>query len=127
MKSKTNGRNGHGRSSSERRSTLNTDSTAYPENRPSDGGVAAPAATAVSRRKEQLPGPPPILTLLPDRAARPHQLNKTQLLEVLLAFKKGDFSTRLPVDLEGVDGKIADAFNDVMELSERMAIELQRL
>ena len=34
---------------------------------------------------------------------------------------------RLPVDLEGMDGKIADAFNDVIELNQRMAEELERL
>ena len=38
-----------------------------------------------------------------------------------MAFKKGDFSVRLPVDLEGMDGKIADAFNDVIELNQRMS------
>ena len=34
---------------------------------------------------------------------------------------------RLPVDLEGMDGKIADAFNDVMEMNQRMAEELDRM
>jgi HAMP domain-containing protein/signal transduction histidine kinase/CheY-like chemotaxis protein len=69
------------------------------------------------------------MSILADRgtAARGPQLNKAQLLEALLAFKKGEFTTRLPVDLDGVDGKIADVFNDVMDLSERMAQELQRL
>src|SRR5437870_5363499 len=33
-------------------------------------------------------------------------LNKGMLLHALMAFKKGDFSVRLPVDLEGIDGKI---------------------
>ncbi|WP_428938558.1 HAMP domain-containing protein [Fontivita pretiosa] len=85
-----------------------------------------------------MPSPPPIFsTLLPDRAparqreqerpANGRHLDKTQLLEALLAFKKGDFSVRLPIDLDGVDGKIADAFNEVMEQSDRMAGELQRL
>ena len=54
-------------------------------------------------------------------------LERRQLLEALIAFKRGDFTVRLPVDLEGVDGKIADTFNHVMSQSERMAEELQRL
>ena len=28
------------------------------------------------------------------------------LLETLVAFKKGDFSVRMPVDLVGMDGKV---------------------
>src|SRR5204862_663535 len=54
-------------------------------------------------------------------------LSKVQLLEALAAFKKGDFSVRLPVDLAGMDGKIADAFNDVIEQNQRMSEELERL
>ncbi|MGH7820852.1 MAG: HAMP domain-containing protein, partial [Candidatus Binatia bacterium] len=40
---------------------------------------------------------------------------------------RGDFSVRLPEHLGGVDGKIADAFNHVVELNARMASELERL
>src|SRR6195256_4242979 len=43
------------------------------------------------------------------------------LLETLVAFKRGDFSVRMPVDLVGMDGKIADALNDILELNEKMA------
>jgi HAMP domain-containing protein/signal transduction histidine kinase/CheY-like chemotaxis protein len=53
--------------------------------------------------------------------------DKAELLRALLAFKRGDFSVRLPVDLGGVDGKIADAFNEVIELNERMSKELARV
>jgi HAMP domain-containing protein len=55
------------------------------------------------------------------------QLDRKTLLTALLAFKKGDFSARLPIDLEGMDGKIADAFNEVIERNERMSAELERL
>ena len=57
----------------------------------------------------------------------PRELDRKTLLAALLAFRKGDFSVRLPIDLDGIDGKIADAFNDVIELNERMADELERL
>lgn len=49
------------------------------------------------------------------------------LLETLVAFKKGDFSVRMPVDLTGMDGKIADALNDILELNEKMANTLDRI
>ncbi|WP_202947351.1 HAMP domain-containing protein, partial [Zavarzinella formosa] len=51
----------------------------------------------------------------------------TTLLTALLALKKGKTSVRLPIEWTGVAGKVADAFNDVVELNERMADELARL
>ena len=58
---------------------------------------------------------PPIDVLLRgDRASEHETLDRKTLLAALLAFKKGDFSVRLPIDLEGMDGKIADAFNEVI-------------
>jgi HAMP domain-containing protein/signal transduction histidine kinase/DNA-binding response OmpR family regulator len=65
--------------------------------------------------------------LEPMRSRKSKELDKTTLLTALLAFKKGDFSVRLPVDLEGMDGKIVDAFNEVIERNERMSEELERL
>ena len=54
-------------------------------------------------------------------------LSGRQLLVALRAFRKGNFSVRLPVELTGLDGEIADAFNDVVELNERMSKEIQHL
>src|ERR1700754_2319907 len=50
-----------------------------------------------------------------------------ELLSALLAFRSGDFSTRLPAGWTGVQGKIADAFNDVLIMSERRANEAERV
>jgi len=63
----------------------------------------------------------------PARNEQVNELDKTTLLTALLAFRKGDFSVRLPIDLDGMDGKISDAFNDVIEMNERMSEELERL
>src|SRR6202165_2802145 len=49
------------------------------------------------------------------------------LLDALSALKKGDFTTRLPGSWTGIAGKVADTFNDVVELNQRMARELDRL
>ncbi|MGH7953819.1 MAG: HAMP domain-containing protein, partial [Limisphaerales bacterium] len=38
---------------------------------------------------------------------------KRQLLATLIAFSEGDHSARLPADLTGLDGKIADTFNQI--------------
>ena len=37
-----------------------------------------------------------------------------ELLRALQAVRDGDFSVRLPGDLVGLDGKIADTFNDIV-------------
>src|SRR5665213_3035373 len=50
-----------------------------------------------------------------------------ELLGALRAFRRGDFSVRLPRDLTGVDGEIAEAFNHVVEMNDRMTKEFERL
>ena len=50
-----------------------------------------------------------------------------QLLAALMAFKRGDFSARLPENWTGVPGKIADTFNEVIEANQRMTRELERI
>src|SRR5436190_898605 len=54
-------------------------------------------------------------------------LDKRDILKVLTAFRKGDFSARLSFEGTGVDGKIADALNQVMELNEKMVREFGRI
>ncbi|TLY26612.1 MAG: hybrid sensor histidine kinase/response regulator, partial [Nitrospirae bacterium] len=48
-------------------------------------------------------------------------------LSTLVAVKNGDFSVRLPVEWTGVNGKIADALNDIIEMNAQMARELERV
>src|SRR4051812_30451817 len=54
-------------------------------------------------------------------------LNAKLLLKTLVAFKKGDFSARLPGEWTGEAGKIADTLNEIIELSDRTAKELERV
>src|SRR5438309_11352172 len=68
------------------------------------------------------------------RMARPgrsslngNELDAKRLLTALVAFKRGDFSARLPDDWTGVAGKIADTFNDVIATNHRMTRELERI
>ncbi|HEY8579650.1 MAG TPA: hypothetical protein VIL72_07180, partial [Beijerinckiaceae bacterium] len=39
----------------------------------------------------------------------------------------GDFTVRLPNDVSGVDGKIADAFNEIVAANARMAQQLEKV
>jgi HAMP domain-containing protein len=56
-----------------------------------------------------------------------HESEMSVLLSALIAMKKGQHGVRMPVEWEGVAGKVADAFNEVIVINERMANELARL
>ena len=45
----------------------------------------------------------------------------SELQQAMVAFRKGDFSVRLATGWGGVEGRIADLFNEVVEMSERRA------
>ena len=53
--------------------------------------------------------------------------NTRALLNALATLKSGDFSIRLPLDWVGIAGKVADTFNEVVALNQRMSRELGRL
>ena len=50
-----------------------------------------------------------------------------ELLQAVQSACAGDFSARLPTDLVGLRGKIADAFNDIISYNERMAQQLEQV
>ncbi|HYG08679.1 MAG TPA: HAMP domain-containing protein, partial [Pyrinomonadaceae bacterium] len=54
-------------------------------------------------------------------------LDTKLLLKTLMAFKKGDFSQRLPTEWTGEAGKIADTLNDIMEMNDQTVKELERV
>ena len=49
------------------------------------------------------------------------------LLRTLSAMRKGDFKVRMPVEFTGGAGKIADTLNDILELSQRSAEEVEKI
>jgi HAMP domain-containing protein/CheY-like chemotaxis protein/signal transduction histidine kinase len=49
------------------------------------------------------------------------------LLAALIRFRDGDFSARMPTDFVGIDGKIADVFNEILGVSARRASEIDRV
>src|SRR2546421_10979055 len=56
-----------------------------------------------------------------------NEVELKQLLNALTAFKRGNFSIRLPADWTGLSGKVADTFNEVIAINERMSRELARI
>src|SRR5256714_9979448 len=94
-------------------------------------------ATEPATPKQKPPSPPLAPSKLktappPTAAANGSRLNggrvdEKQLLSALAAFKHGDFSVRLPDDWTGMGGKIADCFNDVIGMNQRLARELDRI
>src|SRR5690348_132683 len=51
----------------------------------------------------------------------------SDLLHALQAVRDGDFSVRLPGNRTGIEGKIADTFNEIVSVNERAAGELRRV
>src|SRR2546429_344122 len=49
------------------------------------------------------------------------------VLAGLQAMRDGNFSVRLPGDWTGLEGKIADTFNEIVAANEQMAHELRRV
>src|SRR6059036_3004673 len=54
-------------------------------------------------------------------------LDQKQLLQVLTAFEKGDFTVRMPVELTGVAGKIADTLNEILERQQELVKEFEQV
>src|SRR5688572_32234613 len=55
------------------------------------------------------------------------RLDTRRLLQVLTAVRKGDFSVRLPSNWAGIDGKIADSLNDIIEMMSDSTKEIERV
>jgi signal transduction histidine kinase/HAMP domain-containing protein/CheY-like chemotaxis protein len=54
-------------------------------------------------------------------------IDRRQLVSALRALRRGDFTVRLPEDVDGVDGEIAGLFNEVVGMNEAITQEFERL
>ncbi len=54
-------------------------------------------------------------------------LDRRLLLLALQSVRSGDFSVRLPHDWSGIDGKIADTFNEIVQANQKIDHELKRV
>jgi len=57
----------------------------------------------------------------------PEGLDGSALLAALRTMRNGDFRVRMPEGKAGIQGAVAEAFNDIAELNQRMAQELRRV
>ena len=78
----------------------------------SDLGSAAPSTRRRTKAKPYSNGKPD-----------PSQ----ELLQALQAMRSGDFSVRMTGDHLGIEGKIADTFNEIVAANQRMAQQLERV
>ncbi len=53
------------------------------------------------------------------------QIDVGELLNALMAMKKGDFSFRMPYDRTGISGKVSDTINEIMEMQESLVSEIR--
>src|SRR5262249_23671065 len=72
------------------------------------------------------------LEAAPKETARGHANGHSQpafhrILHGLQAMRNGDFSVRLSGDWTGIEGKIADTFNDIVAANQQMSQELKRV
>ena len=56
-----------------------------------------------------------------------HDAHSRMILAMIVAFRNGDFTVRLPGDWEGTDGRIAEAFNQSIAQEDRITKEIARL
>ncbi len=66
----------------------------------------------------------PLVTPAPTSSS---SLDRSQFLHALQQVRSGDFSVRLPGDWTGLDGKIADTFNEIVAANQKIAAELKRV
>ena len=54
-------------------------------------------------------------------------LDVKQLIVVLNAYRKGNFTVRMPSDLVGLPGKVADTLNDIIDMAQEITTEFERV
>ena len=59
--------------------------------------------------------------------AKSAEARSRQILKAFVAFRDGDFSARLPADWPGIDGRIAETFNQTIVREESITREVRRL
>src|SRR5437660_6796039 len=79
----------------------------------------ADASTQTARKKITVPPPGTIAANGKD------SLDLNHLLHALQAMRVGDFSVRMAGDQLGIEGKIADTFNEIVAANQRMAQQLE--
>ena len=87
-----------------------------------------PASKTPSKNGKQTPEKsPPVQPQRGRLMMNDDSIDARQLLRALRLMAKGDFNVRLPLDLTGMDGELAEAFNNAVDLNDRLSLELERI
>ena len=89
------------------------------QDRKASGNGSEPSEALAARQALGQPGLSQPIAKMHGETLPPFALE--ELLSALQAMQAGDFSVRLPGSQTGIDGKIADTFNDIVSANERMA------
>src|SRR5436305_524921 len=84
--------------------------------------IKADASSQTARKKIAIPPPPPKTA-----SNGKDSLDLNHLLYALQAMSVGDFSVRMAGNQLGIEGKIADTFNEIVAANERMAKQLEQV
>jgi len=77
----------------------------------------------LGKKTQKSPAPSPVAP----RAADAAGAQSRQILAAMMAFSDGNFKVRLPAGWPGIDGRIAEAFNQAISNAERVTGEVARL
>ena len=88
--------------------------------RKSPAGTAAKSAASRTDQADHAPEPG-------TNGNKPNGDFALEILDAMRAFRSGNFSRELPSGWTGVHGKIADAFNDIVNSNRRRADETERI
>ncbi|MBC7899279.1 MAG: hypothetical protein H7070_04435, partial [Saprospiraceae bacterium] len=84
--------------------------------------LTAPKASTVRSSKAKTNGRPKL-----NGRSRGDHVDSKELLKLLTAVKRGDFSGRMPSDGLGIAGKIYDTLNEIFDKNEQLCSELGRI
>src|SRR5271163_2680411 len=62
-----------------------------------------------------------------DQIEESAEARSRRILKAFVAFRDGDFTARLPADWPGIDGRIAETFNQTIAREESITREMRRL
>ncbi len=87
----------------------------------------AAAVAAASRSVAPFGTAVPPLLANPPLEVRSEKVQLRDLLQTVKSVRRGDFSVRCPIGVEGIISEISEVMNDIIELNENMASEFVRV
>ncbi|HEX8334886.1 MAG TPA: hypothetical protein VF622_19835, partial [Segetibacter sp.] len=86
-----------------------------------NGKKAIPSATVTKSKKPLLKKP-----ITKNGSGNPDINYQRTLMKVLTEVKNGNFSVRMTSDYDGINGRISETLNEIIDLNEKMMIEFTK-